>query len=729
MRIIKKLAIALGSVMAFVALQAPTMAASNAVIDTPSIIIGSTLGYRLDSNGNIIQQSANDALNVYVQTTVAYKEEQFLIKGTNVLFDETVYNNAPTTTSSSLELVEVERLSNDTLRVSVSNIDDDKMFTIPVYMEITGANPTLEIIGNGGISSQTINVSNETLSDKNVKIEFGTTRNIPIEGNGMLGEIIIDEVIVGALNQETDVIINLETNSGLVFDLKVGDQIQLSGTQGFVGIDAVATITKITANDQQITLTLPALDDNKIKGAIKIANLPVKAENRKVGVICDRVSVKVEVNNAVATGVVSDVTEYEVYLDSRKIIELIAGGASQKVEFTINETVAGSLNDNLDIFFMVKGANIINFEEKIIDGIHFSANTDRYGNITEIVAEMTDDFNKKIANNVTLELELISGVNETGIAEVIAESRGFNQNLELAIGDIKNTLNIDAVSTTVLTGLQGQVGGQIVIQETEANILEKHEQIVVEFVNANRNGIRLEDATLTGTNGLEFEYEIEGDFIIIDITRESARAGEIIVSDINLTVGQNAPIGKFDVQIGGTAISRVNTKETAMNDVLTIKEFILTEKMYTAVQEATPVTEIPVLQDILEVETINTQEEIIAVDEITTIVLSDIENLLTTPYISSHNNLMIGVRDVVTIFGLDDNSIRFENGKTQILSDNIKIEIEQGSNIININGINIIMEDIVEVVDGRTCVSAKYIALALGLDINITNDTIEFTTN
>ncbi len=40
MRLIKKLAIALGSVMAFAAVQAPTMAASHAIIDTPSIIAG-----------------------------------------------------------------------------------------------------------------------------------------------------------------------------------------------------------------------------------------------------------------------------------------------------------------------------------------------------------------------------------------------------------------------------------------------------------------------------------------------------------------------------------------------------------------------------------------------------------------------------------------------------------------------------------------------------------------
>ncbi len=298
MRLIKKLAITLGSVMAFAAVQAPTMAASHAIIDTPSIIIGSTLGYQKD--GDVITKNENNALNVYVQTTVAYASEQFLIKGNDVFFDKDIYVDVVTTEGD--EVVKVECLDSNTLRVSVTNIGEDKMFTIPVYLEVTGANPTLDIIGNGGISSQTINVANEELTDKNIKIDFGQTRNIPIEGDGMLGQIIIDEVIVGALNQETEVAIALETNSGLVFNLKVGDEIQLSGTEGFAAVTEVATVKEILSNNQQVVLTLPALNDNKIKGSIIIENLPVKAENRKVGVICDRVVLKVDANNTTATG-------------------------------------------------------------------------------------------------------------------------------------------------------------------------------------------------------------------------------------------------------------------------------------------------------------------------------------------------------------------------------------------------------------------------------------------
>ncbi len=738
MRLMKKLAIALSSVVAFTAVPFVTMAASNAIIDTPDIIIGSTLGYKIDAEGNV--EKNNSALNIFVQTTVAYQSEQFLVKGTDVSFDAIAYGEIITVTEpNSAETVKVERLSNDTLRVSVANIDQDRMFTIPVSLKVTGANPALNIIGNGGISSQTISLASKAISNQSVNIKFGEQKNIPIEGNGTLGEIIIDEVVIQALNQETEVVISLATNSGLVFDLKPGSEIAITGAEGFAGINTSAIVTDIWSNNQKIKLVVPALDDNRIKGSISIANLPVAAEERKVGALCDEVVLDVEVNNVKASGVVSQVMDYEVFLHSKTLIDLVAGGESQKIKFTLNESVAGSLNDNLHIFIAVEGADIVNFKEQVVNGVRFSPSYDRYGNIIEIVAEMTSGFNRRISNAIELELELMAGVNETGLIEVTAESRGFDKDLGLIVGTINNTVGVQAEGTVVEIGLQGQVGGQIVIKETVSNVLEKNEQIIVELVDAAASGIRLQSAKVEATNGIQLESRVVGDCIVIDITRESGAPGEVIISDVEVTVGQNAPFGGFKAVVGGTAISNKNTNigvfdtnyKPALADVLTIDNFITTQRMQEVVtmpriEYVEIIEDVKVVQEVVDIAP--SFNKVVATIDINSGLINSnnsVKALVAKPFTTSRGNVMVGVRDIATIFNIAENEIMFENGKILIKNNNIDLEMQSGSEIMKVNGINLLMDEKVEVIDGRTFVSAKYMALALGLDMNVNSGVIE----
>ncbi|OON98691.1 MAG: hypothetical protein ATN35_03970 [Epulopiscium sp. Nele67-Bin004] len=728
MKLMNKLAIALSTVMVFGAIPAVTMAASNAIIDMPNIIIGSTLGYDKDFEGNIILDSVDEikALNIFVETTLQYKEEQFLIKGTDVSFDDLLYPSIEgTTTTSHLETVEVERLDDTTLRVRVLNIDEDKMFAVPVYLEVTGSNPKLDIIGNGGISSQTINISKNSISHENIKIAFGEQKNIPIEGDGTLGEIIIEEVIVGALNETTQVVIDLATNSGLIFDLAVGNQIEFTGKEGFAGLRQFAEVTYVSPNNQQIILEVPALNDNGIKGEISIKNLPVRAENRKAGVLCSEVELLVAINDISSRGVVSQVTEYEVYLglESPRNLVVTAGGASNTVQFSLNETVAGSLDNNLDIFFTVSGADIINFEDKVIDGVHFSASKNNHGEIYEIVAEMTRDFDKSIANEIVVELELLSGVNETGTIEILAESRGFKQDLLLELGKIKNTLNVSSINAQLQAGYRGQVGGQIVISETEKDVLEKDGQIIVEIASASANDIRIENVKVEGTNGLVVESKIVGDYIVIDVIRESAAAGNIIISDIEFTVGQNAPLGNYSVNIGGNSISNKNTGlafnatdfTDAMKDVIVVENFAsVVRETYVAPQIVqTPQPEIKevVVEEVQEVVETVTQPTVITV---------------ANTYMTDAGNVMVGVRDIVTALGLPSDALSFENKQITISTGNTNIVLEIGSNIMNINGIDVVMNENVVSIEGRTCVSARFLAIALGLDMQVNNGAIEF---
>ncbi|OOB79096.1 MAG: hypothetical protein BEN19_08210 [Epulopiscium sp. Nuni2H_MBin003] len=713
MRLMKKLALTVCSAFGFIGAGSFVMAASNATVDNKDIIVGSTLGYEV-LDGEIVKNS--NALNMFVTTNVNYTNEEFLIKGKDVAFIQELYVLDENHSSN----VTIEYLSSDTLKVHVKDITNN-MFMLPLSLEISGANPVLEIIGNGGISAQTINLSADTLSDKNIEIKFGETRNIPIEGKGFLGEVIIEEVVSNSLISPTTVVMNLETNSGLVFDATIGDTVTVTGVDGLSGTNTVATITGLSEYNQQLTLEIPALASNNIRGKISITDIPVTAENRKTGVLCEQVNLTVSIGDIVSTGMVSDVKEYKVNLTTSNNQNIIAGGTPQKVKFNITETVAGSLDSNLNIFISTKGADIINFEEVTVDGITFKAHKDAQGNITEIVGDIGPNFNSRIANCIELELELLAGVNETGNVKVIAEARNFSSNIELIVGAVENTLIIDTEPANVQIGIKEQNVGEIVIKETQANILEKYEQIVIELVSAERNHIQLEDITINSTNGIELNYQLINNYIVIDITRQSSAPGEIIISDMIFTVGQNTPIGDYDIKVGGTAISLKNAKldngnfTNTTKDSILIEDFIITHRDIT--QNTQPVV-IPEVAPEVIIEYVPilpvTVQKVLDLNTNSITIGTDTTYLGATPYTTDNGTLMVAVRDIPAIFGLDAD-ITVNNNVINIGD----IQIAQNSDVLEINGIKMIMDEKVTLIDGRSYVSLKYIEFALRENLTI----------
>ncbi|WP_305767890.1 hypothetical protein [Candidatus Epulonipiscium viviparus] len=725
MKLFKKMTIAICSVMAVASFQVSVMAASDAIIDREDMIIGSTLGYKM-----VAGEAVKDDFNIFINTTVPYKNEQFLIRGTDIAFNKSLYDKD--ITPDGTETVVAKYLTDTTIRVGVTNISSDKMFMVPLYLEVVGENPSVEIVGNGGISSQIINLSEAAVSDQNIKIEFGKTRNIPIEGEGFLGEVAIEEVIPGALKSPTTVMLTLETNSGLVFDTLVGHKIKLEGSAGLAGTETWATVTAVTANDQQLILELPSLDDNNIKGNINIIDLPVKPENRKVGVICEQVYLNVSANDVTKRGVVSDVVPYDIHLSSDHLQTFVAGGKSETIEFAITENVSGSLDNDLDLFISTTGAQIINFEEQTIDGINFKAIKDYKGKIVEIIGKMTPEFDESISNDIHINLELIAGVNDRGDVTVAVECRNFAEDLSVPVGKIENTVNVTKKTANLKIGLKDQIAGEIVIAESKANVLEKYEQIIVEIAEAEENDIRIKDAHVYATNGIEVKSEIMGDYIVIDITRQSAAPGKVVISDLEFTVGQDAPYGSYDIKVSGSAISGKNATLNPANfkastqDPIVVKNFAVLSQNLIKPEIREVVKEVPVKVEVVK-EVIKEVPVEVEVEKKVIVPIIDLytesvtrgniaRDLTATPVKTANGNLMLAVRDIATVFGLDESQVVFVGKKTIV---NDAIEIEQGSDVLNIAGLKLKMTDKVANIGGRAYVPIEYMALALGSPIKI----------
>ncbi|OOO00750.1 MAG: hypothetical protein ATN35_00065 [Epulopiscium sp. Nele67-Bin004] len=674
----------------------PTLAASTAIVDNQNIIVGSTIGYTSD------EIVPDDALKLYIETLVPYENQEFLVSGTDIKFDENIYSQLEAETG-----VVVTRLNDYTVRVSVGQTGD--LFVVPLYVEITGNSPVLIIEGNGGISSQTIKLSDGELADAPIQVEFGNIKNISASGKGVISDITISEMLAGALNIDggTDVEISIKAMPNLGFDVKVGDEVSLYGTTGLAGNIATATVKSISSDTQTIIVNISQTNQANIRGALTLQNIPVGLIDRQVLLPERAIEVDVAVHATAATGVVGQITDTGLQIGVEENL-ILSAGETTDVTVTMEEMTAGSLSRNQTIYVSAEGLNILSVEETVTDGVQISPKTGRTGDIEEIELRVTTAFDTNLANKITFTFEAQVQNNYSGDITIVAESRDFETVQEVVVGEVVEIFKSNFVGAEIRVGYRNQIGGQITLAEISPESLQKDKQIVIDIDNS--YGVTIESANVVATNGLQLDTKIVDGAIVITILSDSYDVSSISISDIAFTANNSASEGYYDLRIGGSALSMVNKSATSGS---------LNESMKHAV----------VAKDFLKVGTKNTYRNIEAMLNIKTGEASlngtSVE-LVTTPYITDDNRTMVGVRDLVTMFEIPDDSINVVGSTVTIVSDDNVVQLTNGSREMLLNGTQITMDGEMQIVDGRTYVPVRYIAQAFGLNVSFSGDTITF---
>lgn len=725
MKLRQKLAVVLASAMIITAVPVTTMAKSTSEFNK---VVSVVEGTKLDAASGLF-------LNVKVEKQSEKTSTTFFLETQDFEFNKDLYVNSGSTTKGVLTVgnATIEILSDTEARVTVSGLkaDADTSVAIPVYGKVLKGNPAIIVDGVDSLvtSDKLALTATEVAGDKAYVATVGDAKNVSVEGVGTLADITIEEKVAGSFAKDAsgnvEFQVKLPNRSDLVFDkTATNNKIEIEGKRGQSGktIDATVAygVDKAGKDDEKIlVITMDAADFSATeRGAIVIKNLAVKPENPRKD--CSTGEVKVtltEVAGTKADGkkedtrlsettlLVANVTDFGVSIKvvDDKTVELVGGKEAKEVKVKVKETAIGSLDDRRDIYFSVEGAH---FDETTKATIKLNDGSEYEVEIKDGELHLDlDKIDRNKINTFDMKFKVYSDVNQDGAITLVAESKNFEEDIKTEIGKVAAPFEVKSEALTVKVGLQGQVGGKITIAETDKGMFEKGDVFYLE----ESKYFHIDDAKVEVTAGdLEIDKEVKDGKIKVTIKRPSDEASTITISNVDVTTNRLLPEGKFDVEIYGDAISYMNESANPGYD-----------------KDKKDKTDVITVEDFFVVGTKNTEdlpnaaaakEIVLTIGATDYTVNGEAKKADAAAFIDANNRTMVPVKFVAEEFGkIDFNTINGV-GTVTVFKDGAVLQFQNGSNIMNKNGISIPMDAKVVIKDGRTYVPFKYVADGLGIN-------------
>lgn len=257
------------------------------------------------------------------------------------------------------------------------------------------------------------------------------------------------------------------------------------------------------------------------------------------------------------------------------------------------------------------------------------------------------------------------------------------------------TISTWAESVVLVAGSENQIGGEIVLKETEAGMFQKGKLIF--SIASENDGIYLEDVEIEvsgGIKGVKSEVtEGKNGTITILINRTSKEIATIKLSNFIFTTDRTVPEGSYNLEISGDAISMDNSK-------LVVEDFI---------QISTPNT-----QD-LEKGDLARGSSTFVVGEKYYLKNTDKVEMDIAPYIEGKGYIMIPLRYVAQAFNIADEDIIFSKETVTIFAAGRTISLTNSSNEVTLNGSKVMMEAPMVIQNNRAYVPAGQVANLLGI--------------
>lgn len=634
--------------------------------------------------------------------------------------------------------------------VQGTEVAKDEVLKLPLLFKATGEVPALEIMGkNSPYSTSKVSLvtGEDKVGDKALAVKAADAVNLTVDG-GEIAKITVEEVVFGALNDTTSngdknrtVTVKIPNSSDLEFSK--ASNVQLKGTYALAAKMPKGTAPQkvefVDGKEVKITIPATAATGNGT-GAVEITGLVVKPEGRGDAALKDlNVTVKGEKLKD-TTLKVATIKDFEVELLCKEPVAPIAGKDAKKVTVNVNEAVEDVINRNDELTFELNkgyiyktgvdakgkytlptgtnGADVIVTEAEIIDYLIDEEIVvlpdalemkdiiiDADGFITGFEAGYTKDMKSDEANKLEVKLNVMAKLGTEGESELTVSNRGL-EDMTVKVADIKAPVTVvSKEDVTLKVGLKGQVGGEIVITETDKEMFERNGTVVVSM--AGKDGITIKDAKVEAKN-VKIDTKVKGGSIEIEIERTSDEAAEIKISEIEFDVDRTTPEGTYGVTVAGDGI--ITNKN---GGELEIKKFItIGTKNTEDLPNAAAAKEIVLAVG-------STSYKVNGVDK-----TAD-----AAAFIDANNRTMVPVRFVAEEFGKIDFGTVNGVGTVTVFKDGAVLQFQNGSNIMNKNGIAIPMDTNVVIKDGRTYVPFKYVADGLGINYSYdaATKTITFT--
>lgn len=540
-------------------------------------------------------------------------------------------------------------------------------------------------------------------------------------GTNKIAKITIEEAALGAFeNAGDDNTFEVELDND---DFEFTGRYAVKYSRGFSSLtDLTVTDTKVdtqplygkVANRDDQTLEFkiaPSAFVNKQRGVIEI-ELEVKNTVRKpetgdlkAGVVGKLVEDK---EYKVAT-----IAEYGMELKSEKDYEFVAG-QDETVKFHLNEIV----NDS-----MVSGRET---EFRLPEGVYFAETVAGKANVkvkdhSSVVAEPVRDKDGRIEGftvNLTtdpaeidkFEFEAVLDIRSTFEGDIVleVEGRSIGEELEVKLAEVVAPVKVTVEPMKVKPGFKEQVGGKIVIEETDKARLMQGKDIVISLADKD-DGMTIEAAKATVVKGdlkaKDIDVKSKDGKLTITVKRKSKEASTIEITDIEVKLNRSVPQGYYDVNVGGSAISELANKpyerdasdsakdETYGNDNIVGKQFIIVGDPITGVKS-----------------------EVKFVIGSNKFLVDGVEKEMDAAAYIKDGRTMVPLRYLATALGIDGEAIKFNAGTVTIFGGDGKvIQVAVNSKDLVINGMTIPMVAAAEIIDGRTYVPVTEIGGVFGV--------------
>ena len=538
MKLRQKLAMVLATAMIVTAVPVTTMAAStNSFNKTISIVADKEI---TTTQGLELVVDYTDKVNV---------EDVFYLTATDFEFSEEAYGVDGLEIKENGQTIGTVKWNSKTeLEVKVEAGHDVDKVNVPVAGTPKKGTPAITIDATGSFATGgTLTLGGEVTTDKTLVATAGDAKNISVEGNGTIGDIIIEEKIAEQLSGQV-ITVKLPNNSDLVFaSSNTAETVTLKGSRGLSTVAEKPAAVEVV-DGKEIQITMPEIASTRA-GSVAIKGIKVAAENQREDVNTGEVKVTVQAEGMEDTKlVVANIAEYSVTMNVEEVETLTSGQGKETVKVVIEETTAGSLG-NKPVYLTIDGAQ---FEAITAEGeIDFT--NDKKEEITIVPVQ-----NATTAQKYEIEIELSAKAAQSGDVVITAEGRGLEEAIELKVAEVKAPITVETETFNIEPGIKDQKGGKIVITETEAGKLGKKEIVI----KADDEDLKIKSADVKVTGGdIKVDSEAKDGVLVLTVERTSDEASEITIENIEMTAPKYMAEGGYDFLIGGRGISdKNNTK-------------------------------------------------------------------------------------------------------------------------------------------------------------------------
>ena len=541
----------------------------------------------------------------------------------------------------------------------------------------------------------------------------------------------------------------------------VSGKATVKGKRGFAG--KMGTIEE--DGKDKVKITLPAYEAlaGKSIGEFVIEDLEVKAKkNAAKGEVrvTARNNGKGKLLNGSQNIVVAKYSDYTTTLKMKKDYEVLTG-QEVEVEFTLAEEIQNSLLNRRSVEFnLPKG---VKFKDGSVEVRAKKAKNDKNlgsGWSTVDVDDSSykydsfefDQFDRKANEDAEYEFKATLLVSNSFDKDEIILTAGGNAltgKHEVVAAKVKESVTVDITPMDVKVGLRKQSGGKIVIKENvkeailrnysdENNKAVKDAEIEIRIDEGKEDGLKITDADIKVTEGdllLDLDAKvISGGIMTIPVKRQSTKPSTIEITNIEITANRSVPEGKYDIKVGGPALS----KNTLLKEF--VKDNGLKDDRYDTDEVATYKKD---TKDAKDKNDGKAFMDPVAVKEFINITTKNIEDFTGTtaakvgftlgsnqymingvakamdaaPFVKD-GRTMVPVRYVAQALGVSEEQVAWDQATqtVTVIADKV-IQVKLGSKTMVLNGANVPMTAAAELVSDRTFVPIAEIARALNVNV------------